>query len=118
VLLAADTEEMRRPLSVIVLLLSWLPLVALAGFAAYAISWKVPIAFAALFAVFLYRGRRSRGRVAGPGRVRTIAEVILFGLLGATFGGFLFGAFGVLIGFVLGFTMRLAEVPVVRSRHS
>jgi hypothetical protein len=50
VLLAADTEEMRRPLSVIVLLLSWLPLVALAGFAAYAISWKVPIAFATLFA--------------------------------------------------------------------
>jgi len=44
--------------------------------------------------------------------VRTILEVIAFSLLGCVLGGLLLGAVGVLLGFVLGVTFRLSEIPI------
>jgi hypothetical protein len=87
---------MPRPLSGVVVFLTYLPLVAVGALTGYAFTWKIPVT---------------------AGRIRTIAEVLLFGAAGSVVGGVMFGGLGVIYGFALGFAMRLAEVPVTRSRR-
>jgi hypothetical protein len=106
---------MRRTglLGVVVLLMGWLPLVALGVLAGIFFGWRVPVALAVWNGVMFARRKQSSTEV---GKVRTTAEFVAFALLGAVVGGLLFGGVGLIVGLVFGFTMRLGEMPVTRGR--
>jgi hypothetical protein len=108
---------MPRPLSGVVVFLTYLPLVAVGALTGYAFTWKIPVAGLIFLGIPIYRQSRARQRRRTAGRIRTIAEVLLFGAAGSVVGGVMFGGLGVIYGFALGFAMRLAEVPVTRSRR-
>ena len=105
-----------KPLTVTVLMMMYLPFVAVATLVGYAFGWRFPIAAFVLLVVLWLRGRRRGERPRSAGRVRTILEVIAFSLLGCVVGGLLLGALGVLLGFVFGVTFRLSEIPITRPR--
>jgi hypothetical protein len=108
---------MPKQLSVVVVFLTYLPLVAVGVLTGYAFTWKIPVAGLLFLGVPIYRQRRAHQRRRAAGRIRTIAEVLLFGGAGSAVGGVMFGGLGVIYGFTLGFAMRLAEVPITRSRR-
>src|SRR5438046_1196190 len=111
---------MSRPpktLALIVIVMSYLPLVAVLALVGYAFGWRFPTVLLVFLGVSWYRARRSTSRPVPVGRFRTIAEVLVFSLAGSIFGGLLFGALGVFAGFMFGFAMRLAEVPITPSRR-
>jgi hypothetical protein len=68
-----------KTLSVVVILMTYLPIVAGLILAGYLLGWKVPIAFLGVMGFVLYRARRGKSRRV-PGRLRTIVEVLVFGL--------------------------------------
>jgi hypothetical protein len=105
-----------KTLSVVVIVMIYLPIMAGLILAGYLLGWKAPIAFLGVMGFFLYRNRRGKLRHV-PGRLRTIVEVLVFGLAGSIIGGLVFGALGVFLGFVVGLTMRLSEVPITPSRR-
>ena len=89
------------------------PFVALAILLVVTVSWKIPVALAVGYAVLFYRVRRSSPATRAT---RTIAELLLTGVIGAVVAGLLFGGLGVIFGFAFGFVLRLAEVPLA-PRH-
>ena len=105
-----------KPLTVTVLTMMYLPFVAVATLVGYAFGWRFPIAAVLLLLVLWLRGRRHGYRPRSAGRARTILKVIAFSLLGCVVGGLLLGPVGVLLGFVLGVTFRLSEIPITRVR--
>jgi integral membrane sensor domain MASE1 len=105
-----------KPLTVTVLVMMYLPFVAVMAVVGYAFGWRFPVAAVVLLCVVWLRGRSRGYQPRSVGRVRTIVEVIAFSLLGCVVGGLLLGAFGVLLGFVFGVTLRLSEIPITRVR--
>jgi hypothetical protein len=103
-------------LALVVVAMTYLPLVAVLALVGYAFGWKIPLVFLLPFAVVWVRGRRTGFRPTSEGRVRTTAELAAFSLLGSIVGGLLFGALGVFFGFCIGLMVRLSEVPVTRRR--
>src|SRR3954447_7215591 len=106
-----------RKLVALVIAMKYFPFVALGVVVGYAISWKIPIAVAAGFGVLIYRGRRSLSRPAQLGTGRTLAALSGLALLGAIIGGLLFGGLGAIFGAVVGFALRLGELPITSSKH-
>jgi len=106
----AGHSHVSRPLSVVVLILQWLPLVALAAAAGFAFGWRVPVAFAAMLTALVVRAMRRRP--ARRSRVRTALDMALMTVLGGVIGGVLLGGVWALMGGVVGFTFALAEVPL------
>jgi LytS/YehU family sensor histidine kinase len=98
---------------VVVLCMGWLPLVALGVLAGIFFGWRVPVALALWNGVMFARRKQSSTEV---GKLRATAEFVGLALLGAVVGGLLFGGIGVIVGLVLGFTMRLGEMSVTRGR--
>jgi hypothetical protein len=99
---------MRRigPLGVLVLFMSWFPLVAVAVLLGIAFGWQVPVAFAlGLGIILVVTGRPERN----VGTVRAAFEFAGLASLGAVVGGLLLGGVGAIFGFVLGFVARLPE---------
>jgi hypothetical protein len=105
-----------KTLSLVVILMIYLPAVAGLVLAGYLLGWKAPVAFLVVMGFFFHRALRGKSRRV-PGRVRTIVEVLVFGLAGSIIGGFVFGALGVFFGFGVGLVMRLSEVPITPSRR-
>jgi hypothetical protein len=105
-----------KPLTVTVLLMTYLPFVAVAAVVGYPFGWRFPVAALVFLVVFWLRGRSRGYQPRSAGRVRTVVEVIAFSLLGCVVGGLLLGALGVLLGFVFGVTFRLSEIPITRVR--
>lgn len=105
-----------RPLSVVIVFMTYLPLVALAVIAGVIFGWRLPAAFAVVAGLLIARARRPPVR---RGRVKAAAEFVGFALLGGVIGGLALGGLGAIFGFVIGFSLRLAEVPItgVRSSH-
>jgi hypothetical protein len=112
------SRQMRwpKPLTVTVLLMTYLPFVAVAAVVGYPFGWRFPVAVLVFLVVFWLRGRSRGYQPRSAGRVRTVVEVIAFSLLGCVVGGLLLGALGVLLGFVFGVTFRLSEIPITRVR--
>jgi hypothetical protein len=99
-----------------VLVLSYLPLVAMLAIVGYLFGWR----FAGLglgLLVFLWlRWRRTGHLPTVVGKIRTAFELIAFSLLGSILGGVLLSGVGAIFGFAIGFVLRLSEVPITRSR--
>jgi hypothetical protein len=92
------------PLGVVLLLVLWFPVVAIAVLAGIAFGWRVPAAFAALLGLFVAMVKMYS---PGTGKARGTAEFVGFALAGGVVGGLLFGVAGAIIGVVFGVTMRL-----------
>jgi uncharacterized membrane protein YedE/YeeE len=107
---------MPKPLTVTVLVMMYLPLVAMMVSAGYVFGWEVPVAVLVFLGALWLRGRRRGDQPRSPGRLRTVLELIVFALLGSVLGGLLFGGLGVVLGFAVGFVVRLGEVPVTGLR--
>ncbi|HXY82045.1 MAG TPA: hypothetical protein VEH55_11805 [Gaiellaceae bacterium] len=107
-----------KPLAFAVIVMSYLPFVAVLVLIGYFFSWRFPVAVIACMSVVSYRALRQGHRPALRGRGRTTAEVLAFALLGSIVGGLLFGGMGVIFGFAIGFIARLAEVPITRRRSA
>jgi hypothetical protein len=104
------------PLTVSVLVMSYLPLVAVMAVIGYLFGWKFPVV-GALVLVFLWlRARWTDYRPTAAGRLRTGLELIAFSLLGSIVGGVLVNGVGAILGFAIGFVLRLGEIPITRSR--
>lgn len=99
-----------------VIVMSYFPLVAILVLIGYFFSWRFPVAVIFAATVVSYRALRQGRRPASKGRGRTAAELLAFALLGSIVGGLLFGGVGAILGFVIGFISRLAEVPITRRR--
>jgi hypothetical protein len=106
-----------RRLAVVVLGLKYFPLVALAVVVGAAVSWKIPVALLVGFGLLLYRARRIGYAPRSSAIGRTAAEFSFAALVGAIVGGLLFGGLGAIFGCAVGFTARLAEIPITLSRH-
>jgi hypothetical protein len=98
-----------RPLEVIVTVMMWLPVLGLVALAGVIFGWRAPFVLAVALGVVFARARRLDKQV---GKLRATAEFVFFAFLGAFLGEFGFGGLGAIFGFVVGFTFRLAEVPV------
>jgi hypothetical protein len=107
-----------RKLAAVVMAMKYFPFIALAVVVGYAISWKIPVAFAVGLGFLVYRGRRSGYRPESVGTSRTLAGLFGIALLGAIIGGLLFGGLGAIFGAAVGFVLRLSEIPITRTRHS
>jgi hypothetical protein len=99
-------------LGVVVLFMTWFPMVALAVLLAVAFGWQVPVAFALQLGFMIFMARRPEPRV---GRIRAAMEFVGFTLLGGIVGGLLLGGLGAIFGSVSGFMGRLSQVPVTRG---
>jgi hypothetical protein len=93
------------------LIAMYLPFAAVLALVGYAFTWKIPLAFALLIGFLLLRLRSNPSRRAA-GRARTIIELFACAFLVAVFAGVLFGGVGTLIGFAVGFSLRLGEIPI------
>ena len=87
----------------------WFPMVAIAVLLGVAFGWRVPVALELGFLSFLALATRAERRV---GAARATVEFAGFAILGGVLGGLLLGDLGAIFGFVLGFTGRLAQVPI------
>ena len=105
---------MRRigPLGVLVVFMTWFPLVAVAVLLGVAFGWRLPLAFALGTGFMLVLGARSERKV---GKIRATMEFLGFAFLGSIAGGFLVGGLGAIFGFFLGFIGRLSQVPISRE---
>jgi len=72
-------------------------------------GWRIAVAVVAFYALWALRMHTAPRE---PGRLRSTMEFIVFALIGMALGAFAFGALGGILGFAVGFTLRLAEVPV------
>ena len=99
----------------LILIAMYLPLAAVLALVGYAFTWKIPLAFALFMGFMVLRFRLNPSR-APLGRARTIIELFACALLGALFAGVLFGGVGTLIGFAVGFSLRLGEIPITFPR--
>ena len=102
------------PLGVVVLVLTYLPFVALAILGGVILGWRVVIAAMIVIGLYMVYYRRASRPPRRVTRARAAAEFVLFTLAGGVVGGVAFGPLGVIFGLALGFTARLAEVPVTR----
>jgi hypothetical protein len=100
------------PLGVVVVFMTWFPLVALAVLLGVAFGWRMPVAFALANGFMIVMGGRPERRM---GRIRAVMEFVGLALLGSVVGGLLFGGLGAIVGFVLGFVGRLSEVRITRG---
>jgi hypothetical protein len=109
----ADGRSVSRRLGIVVGVLSWLPLAALAVVGGVLLGWRVPPLFALVIAILMFRSKR-------PARegsyARSAAEFLSFAVLGGVIGGLAFGGVGAIIGTAVGFVFRLAEVPLKSGR--
>jgi hypothetical protein len=93
-------------LDVLVRIMFYFPVVAVAVLLGLAFGWQVPVAFAlGLGFILVVAGRPSRN----VGKLRAAMEYAGLALLCAVVGGLLFGGLGAIFGFVLGFGARLPE---------
>ena len=108
--------RMRRPraLAIAVLVMVYLPLVAVIIVAGVIWGWRVPVVFAVVLGAMLGRGRWPS---SPGGRVKSATEFVAFALFGGVIGGLLFGGVGAILGAPLGFVFRLAEVPITGVRR-
>ena len=111
------TTLMRSRSLAVVLAMKYAPFVALSVLLAVTVSWKIPVAVALGFAVLFFRVRRTGSTPTAKPATRTIAELLLIGVLAAMVGGLLFGGLGVIFGFAFGFVLRLSEIPLT-PRHA
>lgn len=95
----------------LILIVMYLPLAAVLALVGYAFTWKIPLAFVLLMGFMVLRFRLNPSRTA-TGRARTIIELFACALLGAVLAGVLFGGVGTLMGFAIGFSLRLGEIPI------
>jgi hypothetical protein len=109
---------MSRRLRVTVVLFTYLPVVAVAVASGFAFGWRVPVAFAIVMALLIYRTRRTVRHTPAISRMRSLIEFLAFALVGSIIGGLLFGGVGVILGFAFGVTVRLSEVPITTRRRS
>jgi|tagenome__1003787_1003787.scaffolds.fasta_scaffold20824386_2 hypothetical protein len=106
----------RRPLAVTVVLMTYAPFVAVLSLVGYAFGWRFLLLGVSVPSVLWLRSRPKGSAPIAVGRARTGGGLIVFSLLGSIFAGVLFGGLGVIFGFVVGFALRLSEVPIARSR--
>jgi hypothetical protein len=109
----ADGGSVSRSLAVLVVVLRWLPLVALAVLGGVFLGWRVPVVYAAVVAILVFRAKRPAREV---GYVRSAVEFLFFAALGGVIGGLAFGGAAAIIGTAVGFIFRLAEVPLTGGR--
>src|SRR5215212_2473330 len=86
-----------RRLAVVVLVMTYAPVVALAVLLANAFGWRLSIAFALALGLVVYRARRAGRSHSSSG---TVVGLLGTALLGAIAGGLVFGGLGVIFGFV------------------
>jgi hypothetical protein len=96
-------------LGVVVLFMTWFPVVALLVVLGVAFGWMLPVAFVLAWGFLIAMSMRSPREV---GRVRAAVEFAGFALLGGVIGGLLLGGLGAIFGMTLGFIGRLSEVPI------
>ena len=99
-----------------VVLMTTAPFVAVLALVGYVFGWRFPLLGVSVPAFLWLRGRPQGYEAIPVGRARTGGELIVFSLLGSLFAGVLFGGLGVIFGLVVGFALRLGEVPITRSR--
>ena len=105
-----------RPLLIGVLVLKYLPFVALAVLGTVILGWRFGLALAMLVCLLPVYLRRAVRPVPQVSRRKATLEFVAFSLAGSVIGGVAFGPLGVMFGFVLGFTAGLAEVPITRLK--
>jgi hypothetical protein len=96
-------------LGVVVLFMTWFPVVALLVLLGVAFGWRLPFAFVVAWAFLIAMSARSPNEA---GRMRGAVELVGFALLGGVIGGLLLGGLGAIFGMTLGFIGRLTEVPI------
>jgi hypothetical protein len=106
-----------RRLAAVVVGMKYFPFVALAVIVGVTVSWRIPVVILLGFGFLFYRARRTGYAPRSLSIGRTVAELFLAALVGAIVGGFLFGGLGGIFGCAVGFTVRLAEIPLTRTRH-
>ena len=94
------------PLDVLVRVMFYFPVVAVAVLLGVAFGWQLPVAFALGLGFIVVVAERPKKDV---GKLRAVLEYAGLALLGALVGGLLFGGLGAIFGFVLGFGARLPE---------
>jgi hypothetical protein len=104
---------MSRPLAITVVVLQWLPLVALAVLGGVILRWQVPALFAVVVAILMFRSKRP---VKAVGYLRSAVDFVSFAVLGGVIGGLALGGVAAIIGIAVGFIFRLAEVPLTSGR--
>jgi hypothetical protein len=105
-----------KPLTLTVLAMTYFPLAAVLALIGYTFGWRFPVAALVLLGTFSLRWRRTSAKPRAVGKGRTVAELIVFSLVGMVVGGLLLGAAGVLFGFLFGFCFRLSEIPITSVR--
>jgi hypothetical protein len=96
-----------------VVVLNWLPLAALAVLGGVMLGWRVAMLFAVAIAILVFRSMRPVKEVS---YARSAVEFLLVAVLGGVIGGLALGSVAAIVGTAVGFTFRLAEVPLKRAR--
>jgi hypothetical protein len=109
----ADRRSVSRRLAILVVVLHWLPLIALAVLSGVILGWRVPVLFAVVIAILTFRSKRPAKEV---GYLRSVVEFVSFAALGGVIGGLALGGVATIIGIAVGFIFRLAEVPLTGGR--
>ncbi|HJX48619.1 MAG TPA: hypothetical protein VJ375_12275 [Gaiellaceae bacterium] len=104
---------MSRRRAVVVVLLSWLPLLVLAALGRVFVGWRVPALLVLVVAILVFRSKHPAGE---PGTLRSVLEFVVFAALGGVVGGLALGGVAAIIGVAFGFMLRLGEIPVTKGR--